>query len=131
MKWSEKWLSLLSVRGSWAIVGGSGGTSGSDQFNKYRNNGYYNGHQVIIPENLSLTELRREKVRKIDYGFNLELFNSMIVMDLDIYDNRTTDLVMEKLRISSANGFSTLAKVNGGVLHNKGWEVNLSTGKFC
>lgn len=131
MKWSEKWLSLLSVRGSWALVGGSGGTSGSDQFNKYKNNGYYNGHQVIVPENLSLTELRRETVRKIDYGFNLELFESMIVMDLDIYDNKTTDLVMKDLRISSANGFSTLAKVNGGVLRNRGWEVNLSTGKIC
>ena len=130
MKWSEKWLQLLSVRASWAIVG-NGGNSGSDQYNKYKNSGYYNGHQVIVPENLSLTDLRWEKVRKLDYGFNLELFKGMITADLDIYDNKTTDLIMKELRVSSANGFSELAKVNGGTLRNKGWEVNISTGKIC
>ena len=130
MQWSKKWLELLSVRGSWGIVG-NGSNSGSDQYNKYKNNGYYNGHQVIVPENLSLTDLRWEKVQKIDYGFNLELFKSMITVDLDIYDNKTTDLIMKDLRISSANGFSTLSKVNGGTLRNRGWEVNVSTGKFC
>jgi TonB-linked SusC/RagA family outer membrane protein len=130
MKWSEKWLTLLSVRGSWAIVG-NGGNSGSDQYNKYKTNGYYNGHQVIVPENLSLTELRWEKVQKIDVGFNLELFKGMINADLDIYNNKTTDLIMNNLRIQSANGFSTLSKINGGTLRNKGWEVNVSTGKIC
>ena len=130
MKWSEKWLHLLSVRASWAIVGNNG-SSGYDQFNKYKTDDYYMGHQVIVPENLSLTDLRWEKVRKIDYGFNLELFKGLITADLDIYDNKTTDLQMENLRISSANGFSSLSKVNGGTLRNKGWEINVSTGKIC
>ena len=130
MKWSEKWLNLLSVRASWAIVGNGSG-SGSDQYNKYKTDKYYNGHQVIVPENLSLTELRWEKVRKLDYGFNMELFKNMLIVDLDIYDNKTTDLIMNNLRISSANGFSNLSKINGGTLRNKGWEINVSTGKIC
>ena len=38
---------------------------------------------------------------------------------------------MNNLRISSANGFSSLAKANVGVLRNKGWELNAYTGKFA
>ena len=37
---------------------------------------------------------------------------------------------MGNLRIPSANGFSSLAQVNAGVLRNKGWEVNFYTSKI-
>ena len=130
MDWSDKWLQMLAVRFSWGLVGNTGG-SGSDQYNKYRTDGYYNGHQVIIPENLSLTELRWEKVQKFNVGFNLELFNGLLNFDAEIYNHKTTDLIMKDLRISSANGFSTLGLVNGGTMRNKGWEINFNTGKIC
>ena len=130
MDWSKKWLYMLAVRFSWGIVGNTGG-SGSNQYNKYRTDGYYNGKQVIVPENLSLTDLRWEKVRKINVGFNLELFDGLINFDGEIYDHRTTDLIMSNLRIPSANGFSNLATVNGGTMRNKGWEINFNTGKIC
>jgi len=130
MKWSKKWLSMLALRTSWGIVGNSSG-SGSDQYNKYKTDGYYNGHQVIVPENLSLTSLRWEKVQKLNFGFNLELFNSLLNFDGEIYNHKTTDLIMHNLRISSANGFSSLGTVNGGTMRNKGWEINFNTGKIC
>jgi hypothetical protein len=38
---------------------------------------------------------------------------------------------MRDLRISSANGFSKLALVNGGTMRNTGWEINFNTGKIC
>ena len=38
---------------------------------------------------------------------------------------------VSELRISSANGFSNLALVNGGTLRNKGWELNFSTSRIC
>ena len=129
MKWSSKWLSMLAVRGSWGITGLGG--AGNNQYNKYATNGYYNGHQVIIPENLSLTELRWEKTRKLNVGFNVGFFKDLITFEGEVYDHRTTDLLMNNLRIPSANGFSNLAKVNAGVLRNKGWELNFSTSKIC
>ena len=130
MDWSKKWLYMLAVRASWGIVGNTG-NSGSDQYNKYKTDGYYNGHQVIVPENLSLTDLRWEKVKKFNIGFNLELFNGLINFDGEIYNHKTEDLIMKDLRISSANGFSELKFVNGGVMRNKGWEINFNTGKIC
>ena len=128
-EWITKWLSMLAVRGSWGVTGLGG--AGNNQYNKYATNGYYNGHQVIIPENLSLTQLRWEKTRKINVGFNLGLFKDLVTFEGEIYDHRTTDLLMDNLRIPSANGFSNLAKVNAGVLRNKGWELNFSTSKIC
>ena len=129
MKWSSKWLSMLAVRGSWGVTGLGG--AGNNQYNKYATNGYYNGHQVITPENLSLSELRWEKTRKINLGFNVGFFKDLITFEGEIYDHKTTDLLMDNLRIPSANGFSSLAKVNAGVLRNKGWEINFSTSKIC
>lgn len=130
MDWSKKWLQLFGIRASWGIVGNTG-NSGSDQYNKYRTDGYYNGHQVIVPENLSLTELRWEKVYKMNLGFNLELWGGLLNIDGEMYNHKTTDLIMRGLRISSANGFSNLASVNGGTMRNTGWEINFNTGKIC
>ena len=125
----KKWLSMLAVRGSWGITGLGG--AANNQYNKYGTNGYYNGHQVITPENLSLGELRWEKTRKINVGFNVGFFKDLITFEGEIYDHKTTDLLMDNLRIPSANGFSSLAKVNAGTLRNKGWELNFSTSKIC
>lgn len=130
MKWGKDWLSMLAVRGSWGITGGNS-DAGSSQYNKYSTNGYYNGHQVITPENLSLSELRWEKTRKINFGFNVGFFKDLINFEGEIYDHKTTDLIMKDYRIPSANGFSYLDKVNAGVLRNKGWELNFSTSKIC
>ena len=128
MNWSKDWLSMLAIRGSWGITGGGG--AGSNQYNKYSTNGYYNGHQVITPENLSLEELRWEKTRKLNLGWNVGFFKDLVVFEGEVYDHKTTDLLMGNLRIPSANGFSNLAQVNAGVLRNKGWEVNFYTSRI-
>lgn len=129
MKWSEKWLSMLAFRPTWGITGNTGG-GGSNQYNKYATAGFYNGHTVIIPENLSLTNIKWEKTAQWNLGFNLGLFKDFITMEMEVYNKKTTDLLMDNLRIPSANGFSNLAKVNAGVLRNKGWELNFSTTKI-
>ena len=130
MQWSKKWLSMLAFRPTWGITGNTGG-SGSDQYNKYSTSGYYAGHQVIKPENLSLTQLKWEKTKQWNLGFNLGLLNDLLNFDLEVYNKKTTDLLMNDLRIASANGFTSLSKANVGVLRNKGWELNAYTSKFA
>lgn len=130
MKWSRKWLSMLSIRPTWGLTGGSGG-GGFSQYNRYAQSGLYNGHTVIIPENLSLSSIRWETTRKINLGFNIGFFDDLINFEIDLYDHRVSDLIMHNQRIASANGFSSLAKVNAGVMRNKGWELNASTGWFA
>ena len=130
MQWSKKWLSMQAFRPTWGITGNTGG-SGSDQYNKYSTSGYYAGHQVIKPENLSLTQLKWEKTKQWNLGFNLGLLNDLLNFELEVYNKKTTDLLMNNLRIASANGFTSLSKANVGVLRNKGWELNAYTSKFA
>ncbi len=130
MQWSKKWISLLSVRPSYGIYGNSS-IGANNQYNRYGNSGVYNGHTVIIPENLSLQGIRWEKSSIWNMGFNLGLFDGMISIDADIYGKRTKDLLISDIRIPAANGFSTLAKMNGGVMYNRGWELYISTDKFA
>ena len=132
MKWSKKWLSMLSIRPTWGITGGSGG-GGFNQYNRYAQvmDRTYNGHNIIIPENLSLSSLRWEKTQKLNLGFNLGLLDDLLNFELEIYDNRVSDLIMKDQRIAAANGFSSLAKINAGKMRNSGWELNFSTGWFA
>ena len=130
MKWSKKVISMLAVRPTWGITGNTGG-GGFAQYNKYYTAGYYNRHTVIVPENLSLRSIRWEKTRKLNLGFNLGLFEDLLNFELDVYDHKTTDLIMHNQRIASANGFSSLAKMNGGTMRNKGWDLNFHTGWFA
>ena len=131
MKWSRSVISMLAFRPTWGITGYVRGGAGSSQFNKYSLAGYYNGHTVTRPENLSLTDLRWEKTQKINLGFNLSLLDDLLNFELDIYDHKTTDLMMNNKRIAAVNGFGSLEKVNAGRMRNKGWDLNFSTGWFA
>lgn len=128
--WSESWLSMLAFRPSYGIYGNSS-IGSNKQYNRYGNDGVYNGHTVIVPENLSLRSIRWEKSSIWNMGFNLGLFKDLITIDAEVYGKRTKDLFISDIRIPSANGFSSLSNINGGVMYNKGWEVYISTGKFA
>ena len=130
MQWSKKVISMLAFRPTWGITGNTGGGS-FNQYNKYASDGYYNGHTVVRPENLSLTQIRWEKTKQWNLGFNLGLFDDIVTAEFEVYDKKTTDLLMDNLRIPSANGFSNLDRVNGGTMRNKGWEMNVSTARIA
>jgi len=130
MEKTKKVISMLAFRPTWGITGNPGG-AGGNQYNKYASAGYYNGHSVVRPLNLSLTELRWEKTQQWNLGFNLGLLDDLLTFEFEVYNKKTTDLLLQNQRISSANGFSSLGWINGGVMRNKGWELNGSTAKFA
>lgn len=131
MKPLKGWLSMLAVRPGWGIVGNVVG-GGYDQYNRYADNGYYgNNHGAIMPENLRLASLRWEKSAQWNLGFNLGLWNDMLTLALEIYDKKTTDLVVSGVRIPSSTGFSQLNSQNVGTMRNKGWELYANTGRFA
>ncbi len=127
---TRKVISMLAFRPTWGVTGNTGGAGGS-QYNKYYSDGYYNGHSVITPGSLSLINLRWEKTSQWNLGWNLGLFNDLLNFEFEVYNKKTTDLLMSNKRISSANGFNNLSWVNAGQMRNKGWELNVHTGKFA
>ena len=126
----RKYVSMFSIRPTWGITGNTGG-AGGNQYNKYSSNGYYNGHSVVTPSNLSLPNLKWEKTSQWNLGFNATILNDMLDMQFEVYGKSSTDLLMSGLRIPSANGFSQLDYVNTGKMKNKGWELNGNTARIA
>ena len=130
MKWSEDWLSMLGVKASWGYTG-NGNIGSYPQYNKYSSSGIYNGHTVIIPENLSLHNARWERNTETNLGLNVGFLKNMFTADVAYYHRKTTDMLNHGLRIPSANGFSSLGCINGGVMSNRGWELYINTDRFA
>lgn len=126
MKPLTKYINLLSFRPSWGINGNPPGSEGL-MYNKYSRYGSYAGMDAIIPSNLSLTNLKWEKTSSWNLGFNMNLFEDLLMFDLDIYQKNTKDLLMSGVRIPSSSGYSSLDYANVGEMQNNGWELNVST----
>ncbi len=133
MKWSEKWLSMLSFRPSWGIVGREPGSQYL-QYSKYDANGVYGGmsntRNTIRLDGLRLDKLKWERTTQYNVGGDFGFFKDRITGDFNYYFKRTKDLLMGGVRIPSSNGFSSLSWANVGEMTNKGWELNLSANKF-
>lgn len=130
MNWSKKWISMLAIAPDWGMTGNSIG-GGYYQYNKYSQGSNYLSHTTIRPENLSLTQIKWETTSQWNIRAQLGLFDDLLTFDFDYYDKKTTDLIMNSLRIPASNGFSQLDKVNAGTMRNKGWELYANTGKIC
>ncbi|MEO5909764.1 MAG: TonB-dependent receptor, partial [Pelobium sp.] len=116
----------LSFRASY---GQSGGVPGKDYlyFNQYAPFGYsYNGQSGVYPSNLELTNLKWQTVTGTNLGLNFWIFNNRVLIDAEVYRNRTTDLIFDKLAIPSFTGLS-IYSANSGTLDNQGWELNINT----
>ena len=133
MKWSKSWLSMLSFRPSWGIVGREPGGQYL-QYAKYNTSGVYgsvtNKHSVTTLEGLQLNQLKWERTTQYNLGGDFGFLNDRITGDFNYYFKRTKDLLMGGVRIPSYAGFTQLAWANVGEMTNRGWELNVSANKI-
>ena len=133
MKWANKWLSMLSFRPSWGIVGNQPGSEYL-QYARYATGAIYgqvgNNDGTTYLEALQLNNLKWEKTTQTNLGGDFGFFNGLITGDFNYYYKKTRDLLMKDVRIPSTTGFSTLAWTNVGDMENKGWELNIEANKF-
>ena len=122
----KKVVSMLAFRPGWGITGNAPGSEGLI-FNKYSAAGVYNGVTAIVPSNLRLTELKWEKTKSWNLGFNLNLLEDLLQFDLNIYNKRTTDLLNSGVSVPSSTGYAHLDYANVGSMKNEGWELYLTT----
>ena len=127
------YVSLLSVRYGWGRVGNAP-SSEYLMYNKYGDYGIYgsgnNTITAIKPENLRLTNIKWETIDSWNLGFNLNLFEDLIQMDLNIYNKKTKDLLNRNVGIPGSTGYGSLSWRNVGNLENKGWELYINTNRF-
>ena len=120
-----KWISMLSVRPGWGIVGNQPGGEYL-YFSKYSNAAAYNGSTSVAPSNIRLSSLKWEQKETWNIGFDLGLWDNMITADFNIYRQKTSDLLMLNRRIPTSSGFTALSYQNVGDMVNNGWEFNIN-----
>ncbi len=128
------WLSLLSLRASWGVVGRAPSSSTSF-YNTYSTaSGRYGSSSNMLTtgslDGLKLNDLKWEKTTSYNLGFNIGLLNDRIEFDFDYYHKETRDLLMQNVRIPSYVGYSTMSWMNVGRMDNDGWELNVSAKKL-
>lgn len=140
MKWCRKTISMLAFRPSWGMVGNAP-TAESLFYSVYdTSDGYYGSGNTMLTvgsiDGLKLDNLKWEKTKSYNLGFNLGLFNDNIEVEFEYYHKNTTNLLMKSVRIPSTSGYTSLSYANVGSMMNEGWEVNfeanniIHAGKF-
>jgi TonB-linked SusC/RagA family outer membrane protein len=108
--------------------GEAGNTPNSDYlyYSIYTNTANnYLGQSGLYPSNIQLNNLRWETLKGFDGGLSIIMFKNKLNIDLDVYRNRTENLLTPNLSIASYNGYNTLNDLNVGVLDNQGFELSI------
>jgi len=133
-----KFISTSKLRFSWGVTGNNAvsnyasysalSTSNSDAGNSANNNpgytfggGYQNG---LISVGIGNPDLRWESTRQLDLGYNLGLFKDRLNIEVDVYDKRTTDLLLNADMSPNTGYFRSVRNI--GKVGNKGLELSLS-----
>lgn len=122
-KW--KWISMLSVRPGWGIVG----NQPNDEylyFSKYTNATAYNSNASVALSNIRLSKLKWEEKETWNLGFDLGLWDDKLTSSFEVYRQKTTDLLMLNRAIPTSSGFTVLNYQNVGDMLNVGWEFNIN-----
>jgi TonB-linked SusC/RagA family outer membrane protein len=118
-------VSMLSVRPGWGIVGRQPGSEGLF-YSKYGNGiGYLNAGSTA-PTNIQMKNLKWEQKETYNLGTDFGFFNDRITGNVEFYWQYTTDLLMGNRGIPTSSGYSSLAYQNVGDMRNIGWEFNLN-----
>lgn len=85
------------------------------------------GNQVPVayPSNIGNPDLTWEKGSDLNIGLDMGFFDDRINLTVDVYNKKTTDLLLN-LPIPQQSGFSSVL-TNIGEMQNKGYEISLST----
>lgn len=86
----------------------------------------YLGQSGVYPASMELSNLKWETVKGQNLGLNLEVFQRKLRVDVDLYRNRTKDMLFENLMIPSISGFGDI-DLNYGVMDNQGWEIGINS----
>ncbi|MCD2425411.1 TonB-dependent receptor [Niabella pedocola] len=86
------------------------------------NNSFVSG---IVPTALGNSDLRWETTGQTDLGLDLGLFKQRVLLTVDVYRKKTTDLLLDA-SLPNSSGFNSAYK-NIGSVQNEGLEITLET----
>lgn len=128
----NKYVNDLKVRLSWGMTGSMAGVNNYAPLSLISSSGgSYNG-SAGFQLSQDARALTWEKASQFNIGFDIDMFASRLTLNVDMFYQKTTDLLFEK-PVNSTTGYTTLQS-NIGSLENKGLELSLNgkifTGDF-
>ena len=126
--WFQKalpFVSMLSIRPGWGIVGRQPGGEGLF-YSRYSNGSGYLNSGSTAPANIQMKNLKWEQKETYNLGTDFGFFNERITGNVEFYWQYTTDLLMSNRGIPTSSGYPSLAYQNVGDMKNIGWEFNLN-----
>lgn len=126
---NSKTFSLLKLRASY-------GTSGNQEIGQYRSIAQIQpsttvmsgiNQSTLLPNYIGNADLKWERSIQADAGIELGMFKDRILMNVDLYNRTTKDLLLQTPTPWSAGLRSANVYKNVGSVRNTGIEVNLST----
>lgn len=126
--WFKKalpFVSMLSVRPGWGIVGKQ---PGSEYLflSRYGSGTGYLGNGGTKPNNIQLKNLKWEEKETYNLGIDFGFFDEKLTGNVEVYKQMTRDLLISGWSIPTSSGYSSLNWYNGGRMDNVGWEFNIN-----
>ena len=121
-------INQLKVRISW-------GQAGNDRIGAYNSFGTLNGNNYPFggslnygfgPNSASNPDLSWETTTSQTLGIDFGLFGNRIYGSIDIYNNLTSDLLLD-VSLPAVSGLTQEAVLNTGEVSNKGYEIELNS----
>ncbi len=120
------WLSMLSLRPGWGIVGQQPKAEYLF-YSRYKNGKGYMNQSSTNPDNIQLKNLKWEEKMTYNLGVDFGFFEDKLNGNVEFYKQYTSDLLMEKLGLPTSSGYANFAWKNVGAMENIGWEFNINT----
>ena len=126
--WFQKalpWVSMLSLRPGWGIVGRQPGQEYL-YFSTYSTGNAYMNQGSVHPDNIQLKNLKWEQKETFNLGADFGFWNDRITGNVEFYWQFTSDMLMSNYGIPTSAGYPNLKWQNAGNMKNIGWEFNLN-----
>ncbi|PSL43062.1 TonB-linked SusC/RagA family outer membrane protein [Chitinophaga niastensis] len=126
-KWLDKtqWLDNLALRASFGYQGNTVESISPYLLATNVNPSFdpYTGQHYLGIKNLPYTDLRWERTRSVNTGIDVAFFSNRLRIVWDYYYKVSSDVIV-KQRVPEEYGVAD-SFINGGEIHNKGWELAL------
>ena len=126
--WFQKalpWVSMLSLRPGWGIVGRQPGQEYL-YFSTYSTGNAYMNQGSVHPDNIQLKNLKWEQKETFNIGADFGFWNDRLTGNVEFYWQFTSDMLMNNYGIPTSAGYPNLRWQNAGNMKNIGWEFNLN-----
>ena len=119
-----RWLNFLKIKAGYGLLG----NANIDPYGAlplYTGNAAYGGLAGEVPLQVPNPNLKWESTAGTDIGLEAGIFKNRISLEIDVYQKKTKDLLLN-VQVPGTSGFATQLQ-NVGTLENKGFEITINT----